>query len=154
MEIFHGLQICHINSYLLQTQSTPCASPCQNTPLSSLLQQHFFACPWVIATNEPLIAKVPVAMKFPFLTGSTDRPGASPTCCSEPGKSLCLSMWGADAYVNKALFFTLTLVSMQEKLSFFGLFGTSSLIFLNISYFQGYSLSTSLFTSRIVMKFV
>lgn len=69
-------------------------------------------------------------------------------------ESLCLSMWGADAYVNKALFFTLTLVSMQEKLSFFGLFGTSSLIFLNISYFQGYSLSTSLFTSRIVMKFV
>lgn len=77
LEILDCLQLGHINSYLLQTRPTLCALPFQNTSLTPLLQQHFFACPIVIATNEPPIANVSVAVKFSSLTGTTNLPRAS-----------------------------------------------------------------------------
>lgn len=116
------LQLCHINSYLLQTRPTLCAAPFQNTSLNPLLRQHFLACPIVIATSEPPIANVSVAVKFSSFTGSTNLPGVSPQRSSElhvPVRAHICQQCRPDTHVNKVLFFTLILVNMQETFSFF-----------------------------------
>lgn len=145
------LQICHINSHLLQTWATRCASPCQNTPLNSLLQYHFLAFSCIIDTNEPPIAQVPIAMKLSFFeTDSTN----CPESCSPPGASLKVSCvlptsvrahvgqpWSDDANVNKVLFFTLTLFNGQETSPFFVCYLEHVFTgYLDISYFQYFSL--------------
>lgn len=143
LEILDCLQLCHINSYLLQTRPTLCALPFQNTSLNPLLRQHFFACPIVIATNEPPIANVSVAVKFSSFTGTTNLPGASlrrPSELHGPVKAHICQWCRPDTHVNKVVCFFYTCKHARDFF-IFCLFWMSSLTSLNFSYFQGFLLS-------------